>query len=234
MIDSATETTEKTALPHVAVWVFDLDNTLYPASCDLFAQIDRRMTAFIADFLGVADDQARALRKRYYRDHGTTLRGLMDNHDLDPGRFLDYVHDIDHGPVPPNPALARALDRLDARKVVFTNASRAHAERVLQRLGIADRFEAVFDIVAADYMPKPDLAPYRKLLERHAIDPRRAIFIDDLCRNLAPAAALGMTTLWVRGESAETWDDAPGDHVQHVTEDLVGWLEAVTEARETA
>jgi len=174
MTESVVETARETALAHVAVWVFDLDNTLYPASCDLFAQIDRRMTAFIADFLGLADDQARALRKRYYRDHGTTLRGLMDNHHLDPGRFLDYVHDIDHSPVPPNPALARALDRLDARKVVFTNASRAHAERVLRRLGVADRFEAVFDIVAADYVPKPDPAPYRRLLERHAIDPRHA------------------------------------------------------------
>lgn len=234
MIENAEIPAEKTALAHVAVWVFDLDNTLYPASCDLFAQIDRRMTAFIAEALELTDDQARALRKRYYRDHGTTLRGLMDNHDIDPRRFLDYVHDIDHRPVPPNPALARALDRLDARKLVFTNASQAHAERVLRRLGIADRFEAVFDIIAADYVPKPDLAPYRTLLDRHAIDPRHAVFIDDLRRNLAPAAALGMTTLWVRGEDEEAPQDAPANHVHHVTDDLVSWLDNVAAARGNA
>ncbi len=215
----------------VADWVFDLDNTLYPARCRLFDQVDRRIGLFIQDRLGLDAAAARLLQKRYFHQHGTTLCGLMTHHGIDPGVFLDFVHDIDLSPVEPSPALDAALARLPGRKFIFTNGSNAHAARVMDRLGVARHFEAVFDIADASYLPKPAEATYERLVSRHAIEPRRAVMIEDLPRNLRPAAALGMTTVLVlTGEEwAET--DKTGDHIHHVTDDLVGWLGAQAPAR---
>jgi putative hydrolase of the HAD superfamily len=212
------------SVDHVTDWIFDLDNTLYPARCNLFAQVDRRIGLFIESLLGLEQAGARELQKRYFREHGTTLRGLMTHHGVDPRAFLDFVHEIDLAPVPPSPALDAALAALPGRKFIFTNGSVAHADRVMGRLGVAHHFEDVFDIVAAEYLPKPDPATYRSLIARHGIDPARAAMIEDLPRNLRPAAALGMTTVLVlTGEEWEAMDEA-GDHIHHVTDDLVGWL----------
>ena len=212
--------------PADTVWVFDLDNTLYPASCNLFKQVDARMAAFIAEALSITEDEARALQKQYYRIHGTTLRGLMVEHGMKADRFLEFVHAIDVTAIPPNPALGLAIDALHGRKLIFTNGSTRHAENVLERLGIADRFEAIFDIVAADYVPKPNPLAYETLLHHHDFAPMAACMIEDLPRNLVPAAALGMTTVLIKGHHELTEIDAAGDHIHHVTEDLVAWLEA--------
>lgn len=210
--------------PHqVETWLFDLDNTLYPAACDLFAQIDIRMGQFIAERLAMDETEARVLQKRYYRDHGTTLNGLMRFHDIDPADYLAYVHDIDLSPVPVLPELARLLDALPGRKLVYTNGSEQHARQVTAKLGVADRFEAIFDIAAADYRSKPDPDSYRRLVDRFDIDPNRAVMLDDIARNLAPAAALGMTTVWVRHHRSEVPDDV--SHIDHVAEDLVRFLD---------
>jgi len=206
-------------------WVFDLDNTLYSVDCDLFAQIDARMGQYISTLLGVDRAEARVIQKRYFREHGTTLRGLMLDHGIDPEHYLDFVHDIDLSPVPPAPALADALDRLGGRKLVFTNGSAAHAARVLARLGIAERFEAVFDIAAAGWLPKPHPDAYRRMLTALGVRARTAALVEDSVANLAPAAALGMTTVWVRPGRGE--DGEPPDHVHHVTDDLAAWLAAV-------
>jgi len=228
-LPNATSTPDPAAFRHVRTWVFDLDNTLYPAACNLFDQIDARMTEFIARRFGLPEAEARSLQKRYYREHGTTLRGLMTEHDIAPDAFLDYVHDIDVTPVAPTPRLAAALDRLPGRKIVYTNGSERHAANVLGRLGIADRFEAVFDIVAADYIPKPDPRPYAVMLERHQVEPTTSVMVEDIARNLAPAAALGMTTLWVVTDSDFARPDlggvGAGRHIHHATEDLVAWLD---------
>ncbi|WP_207480266.1 pyrimidine 5'-nucleotidase [Arenibaculum pallidiluteum] len=224
----AITTPDPAAFAHVRTWVFDLDNTLYPAACNLFAQIDERMTEFISRRFDLEPASARELQKRYYREYGTTLRGLMMDHDIDPAAFLDFVHDIDVTPVPPAPALATALSRLPGRKLVYTNGSERHAANVLGRLGIADRFEAVYDIVAADYLPKPDPRPYAAFIERHQVDPAGALMVEDIARNLAPAAAIGMTTLWVVSESDFARPDmggvGAGRHIHHATDDLVAWL----------
>jgi putative hydrolase of the HAD superfamily len=212
--------------PANTVWVFDLDNTLYPASCNLFKQVDARMSAFIAELLSIEEAEARTLQKHYYRTHGTTLRGLMVEHGMTADRFLEFVHAIDVTPVPPNPALDAALGVLQGRKLIFTNGSTRHAENVLGRLGVGHRFEAIFDIVAADYVPKPQPAPYHAFLRQHAVAPADACMLEDLPRNLVPAATLGMTTVLVKGTHELTEIDAAGDHIHHVTEDLVGWLEA--------
>ena len=164
----------------IDVWVFDLDNTLYSPSCNLFAQIDVKMRAFIGDLLKVDPDEAYRLQKEYYRDHGTTLSGLMKLHGIAPERFLDFVHDIDVSVVPPNPALAAALERLPGRRLVFTNGTVAHAARVLNQIGIHDHVEEIFDIVHADFVPKPNVATFERFLRAHDVDPRRAAMFEDL------------------------------------------------------
>ncbi len=211
-------------LARTETWVFDLDNTLYPAACNLFAEVDVRIGRYIADLLSISAEDARVVQKHYFREYGTSLRGLMMHHSIDPLDYLDYVHDIDVTRVSPSPDLAEALDTLPGRKLIFTNGSSAHAERVMNRLGVADRFEAVFDIIEAEYLPKPEPAVYAALVGRHAIDPRRAVMVEDIARNLVPAAALGMTTAWVCGDSHWGNEGAEGDHVHHVVDDLVGWL----------
>ncbi len=211
--------------PHeVETWIFDLDNTLYPASCNLFAQVDARMSAFIQDLLSLGPGEARRIQKGYFREHGTTLRGLMDHHQVEPEAFLAYVHDIDFSVVPAAPGLEAALARLAGRKLVFTNATVPYAEQVLARLGIARHIEAIFDIVAADYRPKPEPESYHRLIAEHGIDPRRAVLVEDIARNLAPAAALGMTTVWVPNATDWSRDGAEDGHVHHVVEDLAAWL----------
>ena len=214
------------ALAHVDVWVFDLDNTLYPATCNLFAQVEALIGLYIQNFLRVDAVAARALQKQYYREHGTTLHGLMKHHGADPAAFLDFVHRIDVTPVPPSPALDAALARLPGRKFIFTNGSAAHAENVMNRLGVAHHFEAVFDIVAAEYRPKPDPETYNAMLRRHGIDPRAASMFEDLPQNLVPAHALGMTTVLVKTDVEWAQNGAQGDHIHHVAEDLIVWLQA--------
>lgn len=211
----------------VEAWIFDLDNTLYPASCNLFDQVDRRMGLFIRELLSLELNEARALQKRYFREHGTTLRGLMERHGVAPTAFLDFVHDVDFAVVPPAPRLDAALAALAGRKLVFTNATVHYAERVLGRIGIAHHFEAIFDIAAAGYRPKPDAGSYRALIARHGIDPARAVLVEDIARNLAPAARLGMTTVWIPNDKAWSADGAEADHVHHVADDLAGWLETL-------
>ena len=208
-------------------WVFDLDNTLYPASTNLFAQIDVRMREYISGLLDVGEDEAFRLQKEYFREFGTTLRGLMNRHEVDPGPYLEFVHDIDLTPLAPSPTLEAALARLPGRKIIFTNATTKHAERVTARLGVDHHFEAVYDIAGADYVPKPAPSVYAKLLDDYQVDPGRAVMFEDMARNLAPAADLGMATVWVRTGSDWGAEGADGGHVHHVTDDLVGWLEAV-------
>ncbi|MFV3073849.1 pyrimidine 5'-nucleotidase [Niveispirillum fermenti] len=227
---------------HVDQWVFDLDNTLYPARCNLFAQVDVRITDYIARELALDREAARARQKDYYLRHGTSLRGMMIHHGMDPAAFLDYVHDIDVTPVAPSPAMAAALRALPGRKLVFTNGSVRHAENVLTRLGVADQFDGIFDIVAADYVPKPDPATYAAMARRFALEPSRAVMVEDLHRNLGPAAEMGMTTVWVRTESEFSHPEMkgefkpqaiqhPGPHVHHVIDDVETWLEGLAARR---
>jgi putative hydrolase of the HAD superfamily len=211
-------------LRRAETWIFDLDNTLYPASCDLFAQVDVRIRDYIANFLGVEPDEAYRVQKEFFHMHGTSMRGMMENHGMDPDPFLDYVHDIDVTPVPPSPHLDAALAALPGRKIVFTNGSVAHADRVTKRLGIDHHFEVVFDIVASGYTPKPAPHVYDRLIDEHAIDPAKTVMVEDIARNLAPAAALGMTTVWIRTNSTWGAEGAAVGYVHHVIDDLASWL----------
>jgi putative hydrolase of the HAD superfamily len=214
------------ALPSAQIdtWIFDLDNTLYPASCRLYVEVEARMAKYIMEELRLDLDKAHALRRRYFQERGTTLRGLMDEFGVEPGRFLDYVHEIDVSAVQPDPALGAALAGLPGRKLVFTNGTRCYAERVLKRLELGALFDAIHDIVAIGYRPKPDPAGYRDLVERYDIAPGRAAMVEDMARNLSPAAALGMTTVWLKtGPHPELAADQAA-HIHHTVEDLPGFL----------
>jgi len=211
-------------LDDVETWIFDLDNTLYPISKKLLADIDRHMGKFIAGFLNIDRDEARRVQKTYFRRYGLTMRGLMIHHGLDPARFFEQMEPIDLEDIDPNPALADAIRRLGGRKMIYTNASVRHAAMVLARLGMDTVFGAVFDIAAADYIPKPSIEAYHALCRAHQIDPTRAVMIDDIARNLEPAAEIGMTTVWIKtdAEWARSVDDTA--HINFATSDLLAWL----------
>ena len=211
-------------LKQADTWIFDLDNTLYPAECNLFVQVDHRMGQFISALLDIDREEARAIQKRYFRTYGTTLRGLMDNHGVDPHDFLGYVHNIDYSPIDRNSAMDAALDRLPGRKLVFTNGTVAHADAVLDRLGIARHFDAIFDITHADFVPKPNPEPYDRFVESHAIAPRSAVMVEDIAKNLEHPHRLGMQTVWVRTDHHWSHDGAGGDYVHHTVDDLTRWL----------
>ena len=221
----------------IETWIFDLDNTLYPHHLNLWQQVDDRIRAYIVDFLKVPPDEAFRVQKDYYKRYGTTMRGLMTEHGLKPDDFLDFVHKIDHSPLEPNPALGAALSSLAGRKLILTNGTRKHADAVMQRLAVHEHFEDVFDIIAAELEPKPSKKTYERFLKLHNVDPSKAAMFEDLARNLEAPHALGMTTVLVVPEGhrevfREEWEltgrDAP--HVDHVTDDLTGFLETVVRA----
>ena len=220
-------------LGHVRNWIFDLDNTLYPASANLFARIDARMTAYVARTLGIAEADAYRIQKDYFLRHGTTLAGLMADHDVDPHAFLAEVHDIEMDVLEEDAPLAAALARLPGRKLVFTNGDTPYALKVLDRLGLATSFEAIHDIHAMALVPKPDPSAYAGLCAAFDLDPGQSLFVEDMARNLAPAKAIGMTTVWVdngseQGGSEQGRDDAR-DYIDFTVHDLSSWLHDILE-----
>ncbi|WP_374373953.1 pyrimidine 5'-nucleotidase [Dongia sp.] len=221
----------------VGTWIFDLDNTLYPGSCRLFDQVQVKIRQFIRGHLGLDEAGALDLQKRYFREHMTTLRGLMINDGVDPHAFLGYVHDVDLSGVQADPALDRAIAALPGRKVIFTNGSVPHATRILEKVGIGDHFDGIFDIVASDFIPKPDMGVYRRLCGAYAIEPETAVMIDDMPRNLVPAHTLGMTTVLIQdGDVFATLDDAAAmaESIHHSTGNLAEFLAAYLATRQVA
>jgi putative hydrolase of the HAD superfamily len=216
-------------LSHIDVWIFDLDNTLYPPGSEFMALMESRMTEFVARETGLPRDQARALQKRYLHEHGTTLAGLMAHHGVPPEPFLTEVHDISLETLEPIPEFSQGIARLPGRRLVFTNGDERHAARVLAHLGLEPLFEDVFHIAAADYVPKPRPEAFARMIARHDVEPRVAAFFEDSERNLEPAARLGMTTVLVGPAAAQS--SAP--FVQHKTDDLAGFLKTAR-VRETA
>jgi putative hydrolase of the HAD superfamily len=230
--------TARRGFAHVETWVFDLDNTLYPHHLNLWQQVDDRIRNYIAKFLDVTYEDAFRRQKDFYRRYGTSMRGMMAEHGMKPDDFLDDVHRIDHSPVVPNPALGAALEKLPGRKLILTNGTRAHADAITKRLAIDHHFEDVFDIVAGELEPKPFPQTYDRFLTRHRVEPAKAAMFEDLARNLEVPHVLGMTTVLVVPERTrevfrEGWELEGRDaaHVDHVTDDLVGFLEAILAGR---
>lgn len=222
----------------VETWVFDLDNTLYPPDTNLWQQIDDRIRAFVSEFLKVTPEDAFRVQKDFYKRYGTTMRGLMAEHNMKPDDFLEFVHEIDHSPLEPNPILGDALEQLPGRKLILTNGTRKHAEAVMKRLDIDKHFEDVFDIAAADLEPKPKPLVYDRFLKKHGVDPQKSAMFEDLARNLEVPHQLGMTTVLVVPPKArqiirEGWEleGRESAHVHHVTEDLTGFLQEIRPRR---
>jgi putative hydrolase of the HAD superfamily len=202
----------------VSTWVFDLDNTLYPPQARLFDQIEARMTAFVMEFLRVERAEADHIRHAYWREHGTTLAGLMRRHDLDPERYLREVHDISLDHLDPDPDLAGAIRALPGRKIVYTNGSGAYAGRVVAARGLSEVFDAIYGVEDAGFRPKPEACAFATVLERDGSEAGRAAMFEDDPRNLAAPHAMGMRTVHVAPEPV------PAAHIHHHTDDLGGFL----------
>ena len=219
---------------HIGTWIFDLDNTLYPAASDLFAQIEERMTVYLMRELKLDETEAKALRRQYYRKYGSTLSGLVAHHTVDPEAFLSYVHDIDLSVLKPDPALAQAIARLPGKRYVFTNGCRNHATRVLEKTGLSGLMDGIWDIRSMAFKPKPQPEAYARIVADTGIDPKSAVLFEDMAVNLAPAYDLGMTTVLLANGSI--WSDqAPGQpaaavshpHIHHTIDDLGNFLQTI-------
>ncbi len=215
-------------LSDVETWIFDLDNTLYHVSPEMHGEIDELLGSFISEFLDVDRIEARRIQKAYFHEFGMTLCGLIENHDLDPDDYFRHMLRADLSSIGPDPALVEAIAALGGRKVVYSNAPSAHVNQVLEQIGLTPHFDAVHDIEAAGFTPKPAHAAYVELCRRYAIAPGRAVMIDDIPRNLKPAAEIGMTTVWKKTDAEWAVDAEVSDYVHHVTDDLLGWLRALS------
>ena len=231
LVPSAKGTGELSPFAHIDTWIFDLDNTLYPAACNLFAQVDHRMGAYIAKYLGVPYAHARHLQKAYYRQFGTTLSGLMKVHKLAPEPFLEYVHDIDLSVLPELPELAVEIAKLPGRRLIFTNGSRKHAENVAAKIGVLHLFEDICDISACAFVPKPERDAFDRMIRLHGVTAGSAAMFEDMPHNLEAPHALGMTTVLVKSDyidhpvqlAMRKWQEPP-EHIHHMTDDLRAFL----------
>lgn len=219
-------------LSHIDHWIFDLDNVLYPAECDLFALIDVKMGEYISKELDCDYAEARKVQKAFFHDHGTTLAGLMHHHGTDPRDFLDYVHDIDMSRLSPAPLVREAIVKLPGEKLVFTNADRPYANRVLEKRGLAGLFDQMHDILDTNLIPKPQPAAYQSMIAATGVDPKRSLFVEDMARNLTPAKDQGMTTVWIN--TGAEWAGREHDPAAIDIEipDLESWVTGLHQAEE--
>ena len=219
-------------LTNIKFWLFDLDNTLYDGATKVFDQVDKKMSKFISDKLNVNIEEARKIQKNYFHEYNTTLNGMIKNHEIDAKEFLDFVHDIDLEFLKKDKGLEQELGRIKDKKIIFTNGSRAHAENVTKRIGINRLFDGIFDIEDSDFIPKPAIETYKRLIDKYKIEPQYCIFIEDIARNLKPAHELGMKTVWIKNN--EPWAAKYSDEkfVNYKTSNLTNFLKEINELRE--
>ncbi|MEC8875937.1 MAG: pyrimidine 5'-nucleotidase, partial [Pseudomonadota bacterium] len=209
-------------------WIFDLDNTLYHPSLNIFEEIDSRMQKFISLRLGIGLKEAWTLQKKYFRKYGATLKGLMKFHQIDPKQFLDYVQKINLEKIKVNPELKSALAELNGTKIVYTNSTKNYANRILKRLGLKKSFDGIFDIMDANYIPKPSYKSYKMLLKNFNLIPEESIMFEDLPQNLVPASKLGMRTVWVKNEETQNLRNNYALSVNFTTKNLTEWIQKLT------
>jgi putative hydrolase of the HAD superfamily len=213
----------------IDTWIFDLDNTLYSADSGIFQQVGELMSKFVSNHLNIDIKEAKKIRSKYYRQHGTTLRGMMDNHGVDPEIFLKEVHKLDYSIVTPNHKLNEELAKLKGRKIIYTNANQQHANDVLVQLKLTNMFDNIFDIKMADYVPKPEVKPYMKFIEKFDINPVCSAMFDDIAKNLVPAKNVGFTSIWVDAGYENFMDDIESskNYLDYKTKDLSFFLDRV-------
>ena len=214
-------------LKSIKYWIFDLDNTLYSGETRVFEQIDKKMSEYISGKLNVSIDEAKEIQKNYFYEYNTTLNGMIKNYKIDANEFLEFVHNIDINFLKKDPILSEELNKLDGKKIIFTNGSRKHALNVTKRIGIDQYFDDIFDIVDSEFVPKPVIQPYKKLVEKHKIDPKLCGFVEDIARNLKPAYEMGMKTIWI--ENNEPWAKkySDSDFINFKTNNLSEFLKQI-------
>jgi len=215
------------AFQSIKYWIFDLDNTLYSAKTKVFNQVEKRMTQYVSDKLTISMDKAKKIQKDYFHKYNTTLNGMIENHRIDPKEFLEFVHKIDIDFLKKDLKLSEELKKLDGKKMIFTNGPKQHALNVTRKIGIDQHFDDIFDIVDSNFVPKPIMEPYKKLVEKHKIDPNLCVFVEDIARNLKPAYEMGMTTVWV--ENDEPWSRKFSDSsfINYKTDNLSEFLKKI-------
>ena len=218
-------------LTNIKFWLFDLDNTLYDGATKVFDQVDKKMSKFISKKLNVSIDIARKIQKNYFQEYNTTLNGMIKNHKIDADEFLEFVHDVDLSFLDKDKDLEDEIKKLDGKKIIFTNGSRAHALNVTKRIGIDKLFDGIFDIRDCEFTPKPSKEPYKKLVECYKIEPQYCIFFEDIARNLRPAHELGMKTVWIKNNEPWAAKYSDSDFINYKTDNLAKFLKEINELR---
>ena len=211
----------------IKYWIFDLDNTLYSGKTKVFEQVDKRMSKYISNKLNISVEEAKKIQKNYFYEYNTTLNGMIKNHKIDPDEFLDFVHDINIDFIQKDTLLGEEIKKLDGKKIIFTNGSRKHAINVTKQIGIDRLFDGIFDIVDAEFIPKPSIEPYKKLVEKHKIDPKLSVLVEDIARNLKPAYEMGMKTVWIENEEPWASKFSDSEFVNYRTNNLSEFLKKI-------
>ena len=218
-------------LKKIKYWLFDLDNTLYSGATKVFDQVDKRMSQYISTKLNISKAEARKIQKNYFIEYNTTLNGMIKNHKIDAYEFLEFVHNIDLNFHSKNDGLKNEISKIYGKKIIFTNGSKAHAKNVTKRIGIDTLFDGVFDIVDADFIPKPSMTTYKKIIEKYKIEPQYCIFIEDIARNLKPAHELGMKTVWIKNNEPWAAEYSQEKFINYRIDNLTNFLKEINEYR---
>jgi putative hydrolase of the HAD superfamily len=218
-------------LKKIKYWLFDLDNTLYSGDTKVFDQVDKKMSKFISEKLKVSEEEAKKIQKNYFHEYNTTLNGMIKNHDIDANEFLEFVHDVNLDFLKKDEFLGNQINKLNGKKIIFTNGSKAHAANVTGKIGIDKLFDGVFDIVDSDFYPKPSMEPYKKIIENFNIEPEYCIFFEDIARNLKPAHELGMKTVWIKNKEPWAAEYSDAEFINYRTDNLANFLKEINEYR---
>ena len=211
----------------IKYWIFDLDNTLYNGQTKVFSKIDKRMSSWISERFNVDLIEAKKIQKKYFYDYGTTLSGLMKKENVDPYEFLSFVHDVDISWLPKDHLLKEELIKIKEKKYIFSNGSHAHIENVTKQLGVYGLFDGAFDIADSNFVPKPHLDPYKKLIEKFSLNPTQSILIEDIAHNLEQAKNLGMKTVWLENNEAFASKDKDKTYIDYKIKNLSGFLKEI-------
>jgi len=208
-------------------FIFDCDGVLYSDLEAVFGQVSKRMTDYISKKLNLDLKKAKELQTNYFHKYNTSLNGLMIHHDISPSEFLDYVHDINLDFLKKDLVLRKELLNLDAKKFIFSNGSHSHIVNISKSLGIDDLFDGAFDITDCNFVPKPLLEPYEKLVKKFNIDPKETVFVEDIAINLEPAKKLGMKTVWLINDEYWGKKDSDKDFIDLKIKNLSSFLKEI-------